>query len=262
VRSALPAPVDVYVGYEFLEADGVGFDAAALRVEFDDRSIGGAADLAARVQRAASALGQQGEVVGIEAERKVQCTRGAELAIDGETGIPGTETQSFEGPVLPLQDHAAAAVGAIAAQLAAEIAECEVEIAIAAKGSAAGLHVEVERPVEARAQLRGIEFADVALERPALLRAPARETRKLRLAAKSAEIERVDLQVILVQFAAQRDLHRIELRDVEITVGLDGVRPQALEAVLSGGAREDLRRFSGEARHQRPAQSTPVPVQQ
>ena len=95
-------------------------------------------DLAARVQRAARAFGQQAEIVGVDAEVEIQRALRAEVAVDATAGVAGAQAHAVEGPVFAVLEHAAAAAGGIAAQLAGQIGEGDVEV-VAAEGRAAGL---------------------------------------------------------------------------------------------------------------------------
>src|SRR5688500_14223838 len=125
----LTAPVEVDVGSELVDFDRAAFDVIAVGRELDDRRFVGTADAAASMQLAARAFGQQGEVVGVEAEPQIERTLRCEFTIDGQAGIAGAKSQLIEPPVLALQSDAATAGRGAAAQRAGQIAEREVEIA-------------------------------------------------------------------------------------------------------------------------------------
>jgi hypothetical protein len=261
VGNSLPPPIEVDVGGEFLDGEGTAGDAIAFRRQLDDRRFRRAADAPARMQLAACAFGQQRQVIRIDTESEVDGALGSEIPVDRETGVAGAKAQRIEGPVLAMQRDAAASTCGTATKFAGEIADGEVEIAVGAKRGAARPHIEIERAIEARTQLARVESLDAALERPAFRGTPARFAREQRLAVERAEIQLVDLQVILVERAAHGDRHGIELRNDEIAARRDGVGPEALEAVFAFGAGEDLRRLGREARRQRPTQSAPRAVQ-
>ena len=213
---------------------------------------------AAGMQLAARAFGQQRQVVGVEAEIEIEGARCAEFAIDGQPRVAGAKAQLVEGPVLALEQDAPTAGGGVAAKVSGEVAEGEIERAVTAKRRAARFHVEVERSVESWPQAAGIDSLHAARERPAFLGTPARLAGQITLAAECAEHELVHLQVILVQRAAYRDRHGIELRNEKIAAGGDGVRPKPFEVVLAFGAGKNLRGLRGETRREWPAKPAPV----
>ena len=70
-------------------------DAGALRIQLDDRRPGSARDLAARMQRAARAFGQQPEIVGVDAEFEIQLAGWADVAVERKPGRAGPQAQTF-----------------------------------------------------------------------------------------------------------------------------------------------------------------------
>src|SRR5688500_8032635 len=105
MRSALPAPVDIYVRRELVDLDLAMFDAGTLRREADHRRAGGSGNLAVRVQGAACAFGQQAEVVRVDAEFEVERAPRPRAASDGELRLARAQSHGIETPVLAALDR-------------------------------------------------------------------------------------------------------------------------------------------------------------